>query len=974
MYLINKLLLFVSPRTKRAVEYLLAILNRSHSSNIVTTFAIEDSTKANRLSTLVGNMIVQNFKTKTSRSLHVTLLSLVLSSLVSSASEIGQIANKNDNQKRLDLNDPTSYFANNEPPLRDFDGKLTFDEYISYSMRSLSLVVGWDADLHRYDSKSSLISSFARNLTYLDDLSRLKAHIDPSELALLNDQSELTVLENERNQARCGKHLDRLILATSELLVNASSFSQSKQLNLIDYLDSFGWPNSQLMMGNHVWLGSHEQCVKSSLEDIEPQLNSRYCIAKLRSPHWSASSGIPSDNQTIKLGVCLPDSCNSISLLRHKYSIEVLIKLTRLGQSVPFSNYKLVDLYCLPDESSPLRQFSLSAKIFILTLSGWLTIVIYYSLRYEYRRMKRLGVTGDTIEMSHVDEKLTQILAIRVAIETLFAKCAQSSNKSTTNIVRLSLDQQKQVKRFETKVSNVILTSSELTLKHDKLGKSNETGQNLPAQTKADCIDLSAINGIKVLSMMWLISGHTLLFFLRTIANGRDFWSILRDARYMTVMAGIFPVDTFFTITGFLTAYLKFSKNDGEAMHKFSYWIEAFVHRYLRFMPMYLIIFWYTRDVSEYIGYGPLWDYATADTSIRSTCKQESFSTPLLFQANFKRIDLHCVKPAWYLANDYQYLLITPIFFSLLMRSRTLGYYVIGLSVFASLCLQFLTVFFSRDIDDFSVVINFEPMFATQVLMNLWKLYVLPYNRIPPYLIGILTGHLLYTWNKNCTASKKGINNSSKNSCCSTQDSSVNSDNNSEHNGDHKILDKKGKVSSHESAFNSYICTKVWTPLVLLISIIYLPILTRFSTQEGQVAKIGTSSIIALMRFVWSLAIARLIYICASKNIMKPSLIDADGREPTSSDSFIIRFLSSPKWKPWSQIGLSALLIQWEVISYLAQTQSSIPQMTITFLFAIVLICIVVTYTLALIIYLTIEYPLSQLEQHYIHSVLFRNT
>lgn len=388
----------------------------------------------------------------------------------------------------------------------------------------------------------------------------------------------------------------------------------------------------------------------------------------------------------------------------------------------------------------------------------------------------------------------------------------------------------------------------------------------------------------------------------------------------------------------------------------------------IRFMPMYLIVFWYTRDVSEYISFGPLWDYATADTSLRSMCKQESVFVPLAFQANFKPIDQHCVKPAWYLANDYQYLLITPLFMALIMKSAVLGYSVIGVSIATSLILQFLTVFYTQEMDDFGALINFKPMFGTYVLKNLWRLYVLPYNRIPPYLIGIITGHIMYSFNKTSQDENKQLHQVPLASHLKHQDSTsdiVNNMNEKQSSDTPSNAKTPTAIQSNSlfEAFGSYICIKIWIPLMFLISIIYLPMITRVFTQEGVSAKIGTSSIIAAMRFIWSLAIARLIYICATRFL--------ENNPINKSDSFVIRFLSSPKWKPWSKIGLSALLIQWEIISYLAQSQTYAPNITITFLSAIILVCIVATYSLALLIYLTIEYPLSQIEHFYIHPVFF---
>lgn len=971
---------------------------------------------------------------------------------------------------------PTAYFSDNSLT-RKFDGHVTFDEYIRYAMRSVKLIAGFDNDLHRYDNHWDLIYSFERNLTYNDDATlKMRARIDPSEMKLLDKESELTLIENERNQEICGRHLNYLIGETRKLMSTSNSYLTSKQLSLIDFIESFGSiPMPMLMMGNFISIGSQPQCVSSTHKIFtggqQEEFKSRYCIANFRSPTWHLK---PSDDpkrmgsESIKLGVCLPKSCNSISILRHSDKIEKLIKLARMNQ-VPYESFQLTNLFCLPDESSPLRQFCLSAKIFIATLSLWLSLVAYYSIKYEFMLLKVNVSSDDDKRLAYgsiMNSKMMKIFAFRLSYENLFdiksslpvdSIISRTAAKKNDTKLQTNVNHQLSGKYIQNLTTYV---TGDTQLSHDSLDNINippilaAPGSKVNATNrKTPSVDLASIDGIKVISMIWLISAHTLLFFIRGISNGRDFWSILKDARFVTIMAGIFPVDSFFTITGILTAYLKFNKQDGMAMRKAKYWLEAFVHRYLRFMPMYLLVFWYTRDVSEYIGSGPLWDYSTADTSLRSVCKQESVLVPLLFQANFKPIDQHCVKPAWYLANDYQYLLMTPIFIALLMKSRLLGYLFIGISMAASLAGQFFTVLYSKEFTDFDALVNFKPMFATYVLKDLWRLYVLPYNRLPPYLIGLLAGHLMYMRNKKSSArvrrhkeklekysfsestsdtiirQSKSEQSISSSASVSTIDSS--SQDAEQHDASTaNMLASNSRLCNHRTSTSGkisaasnnpqkcgtqslivllrrFVCANVWSPLMALISIIYLPLITKVSVlPDGPLTMIGASGIIALMRFVWSVAIARLVYVCATRFMRKEpdhqqQVDKVDNNNVISNnrlfenieqqqhsapqcklkghtniyaaddDSFVVKFLSSPKWKPWSKIGLPVLLIQWEVISYLAQTQTSLPTMTITILMAFILLCIVATYSLAILIYLTIEYPLTQIEQLYIQPLLF---
>jgi len=1032
---------------------------------------------------------------------------------------LGELAHCSDGLK-YDENDPTGYFTSNSLHEK-YDQQLTFDQYITYSIRSLALVAGFDNDLHRYDSKQDLIDSYERQVNLSNpshsDVNFVRLYdrldwastgnnpeagpkrqrrrhdrvVDSSELELFSEQSESRVIENDINQEECSDQLDQLIGMSLKLYRNFESYSSSKQLSLIDFLDSFGSaPSEQFMMSNNFWLGSHEQCSRARVQYTDTQspstgktmkaFDGRYCVAKLRSPSWPNPSDMANQgigDQSIRLGICLPRSCNSISILRHGNKIETLIKMVRF-QQVPFSSYRLQNLYCLPDENSPLRQLSPSAQAFISCLSVWLIIVAYFSLKYEFLLSK--GEPEENLD------KWIKIFAFRHSWRTLFGygepvrengpgKSGQDKAKVMDSLIQngLSLGLEKMgdkiisseranivpISQFQSPLGVKCPTAAAACNSNDtyRLGSADGPAKSAKMADRAPSgrrTNLSAVDGIKVISMIWLISAHTMLFFLRVISNGRDFWSIVLDARFMTIMAGIFPVDSFFTVTGVLTACLKFNKNHGMAMKRPAYWIETFLHRYLRFMPMYLLIFWYTRDVSQYIGQGPLWDYATANTSLRSMCKQESVTVPLLFQANFKPIDKHCVKPAWYLANDYQYLLITPFYILLLIWSKWLGYLSILATIAASLVAQFYTVYHSDDFKDFEGLVNFRPMFATYVLKDLWKLYTLPYNRIAPYLIGLLTGHLIYSRNnkeknlnlredkqkddkliegkhynqppigeRTATAATSTTDNNdaeefypeqirrisniftidqttpqalaSLNQQTELKLSDINQhgENNTStckqqenlHFGSqdcsfHQVANQQniygvpGKEPYNSRLFSlisflrHHLCINVWIPLMLSISIIYLPMLTKLKTHEGQNARIGASLIIALMRLFWSIAIARLIYVCCSSS----SCTDNDGRNSgKKSRSFIVSLLSSSLWKPWSKIGLSVLLIQWEIIGYLAQIQTAPPFMSISYMLACVLISILASYAIGLLIYLIIEFPLSQIEHYYIHPKIF---
>lgn len=802
-------------------------------------------------------------------------------------------------QWSIDFDDPTPYFTGNEL-IEALNGKTNVDEYLRYSTHSLAQVANMDTDLHRYDNA--------------DDLRGSAPH--------------------QADAKRCNLWLHFILGEVRLIFASSDAYSRNTNLNLLEFLDSFGSPEAQLLKGNAFWHGSSDQCQQFKFvfgrakadnnlssphqagtqddQTDDQDLDVRYCIAKLRSPS-SRHSGSRISAE-LKLGVCVPAICDSrvaATSPETRHLIAEILKTARLP-SVPYSSYQLTELYCLPDERSPLRQFSPSALVFLTAVGGWLVLVFVCSVHTELAKRTRSSLVSVTFANQ---------LSLSENLRRLFA------NPSTS-----------------------------------------AAPQKWPPPQST--VDLSAVDGLKVVSMTWLIAAHSLLFYMRPpLVNARDLWRILRDARYLTIMAGIFPVDSFFTLTGVLTAYLQLSRSSFQQLVRPQHWLDAVVRRYLRFLPMYALIFLYARELAVYTGSGPFWDYATANSTLRSVCKRESFLVPLTFTANFKPLEEHCVQPAWYLASDLQFLAVTPFFLIPLVWRPALGKALIVGSIVLSLVAQFSTVFFAEGIKDFETIINFKPMFATYVLSIFWRLYELPHNRITPYLIGLLVGQALF---QRKTAQIPGqaepldkLSEISKTRCCSTA-TNVDDSGLTTLKGDEDSLSdcmaavkslKKMARAQPESPVSEH--NKLVAPLVTLASLALLPLVPCVLTMHGLMAKIGTSAIIPLMRLLWSIAVGRLVWLVCSS---------------AASDSLLARILASSFWRPLAKMGLSALLIQWQVLYWLTQTRLRMHEMTYTFLASTALLAIVATYVLSFATFLLFELPITRLETVYAKPVLELNS
>ncbi|GBO31955.1 Nose resistant to fluoxetine protein 6, partial [Araneus ventricosus] len=119
---------------------------------------------------------------------------------------------------------------------------------------------------------------------------------------------------------------------------------------------------------------------------------------------------------------------------------------------------------------------------------------------------------------------------------------------------------------------------------------------------------------------------------------------------------GFLSDDSFFILSGFLIGYIFFQqaqKTDG----KFP-WLYFYIHRYIRLIPVYMIVLAFYATVSPFLGSGPLWP----DYEVIQGCK-ENWWWNMLFINNFQSItSKKCMEWSWYLANDMQFYVISPLF------------------------------------------------------------------------------------------------------------------------------------------------------------------------------------------------------------------------------------------------------------------------------------------------------------------------
>ena len=206
-----------------------------------------------------------------------------------------------------------------------------------------------------------------------------------------------------------------------------------------------------------------------------------------------------------------------------------------------------------------------------------------------------------------------------------------------------------------------------------------------------ECKHLEVLNGLRVISMLWIIYFHTFLYMLKgAIVNLKDFLDLGTMFTFNSVFAATLAVDIFFWISGFLALYLlmlNIKKKNGEMQNPIMY----LVHRFIRLTPLYAFVLLLHWTLMASVGNGPIFFlYEKKEVS----AWHSTWWLRLTYSNNIPEIhddQNDCMDWTWYLSNNMQYFLFIPITAYLLYHKRILGVLFI---VFYQLIWYGLTLYF----------------------------------------------------------------------------------------------------------------------------------------------------------------------------------------------------------------------------------------------------------------------------------------
>ncbi|GFO30235.1 nose resistant to fluoxetine protein 6-like [Plakobranchus ocellatus] len=285
---------------------------------------------------------------------------------------------------------------------------------------------------------------------------------------------------------------------------------------------------------------------------------------------------------------------------------------------------------------------------------------------------------------------------------------------------------------------------------------------------KAGPAAIGCLHGIRVLSMGWVIWGHVLSFGGTTgyFKNRMDIYDLIKTFTFQVMVNATLSVDTFFFMSGLLTAYLFLKECGKKEKVTIKQGVMYYVHRYWRLTPPMLIWIMVVACIVQYVGEGkPGWtDLPTAQLCRDSWWvnllyiqnlwdeKAGQVVTPVFdditvvpFRFSSTRLEVwsdsanhlaptgKCLGVTWYLANDMQFYVLAPlVMIPWVYKKEILGLAMALMLVVVHLVSNAWLVY----------EYNFDLLRPAGEYMQ--KLYIRPWTRCGPFAIGLIIGYILY--------------------------------------------------------------------------------------------------------------------------------------------------------------------------------------------------------------------------------------
>ncbi|XP_076395922.1 nose resistant to fluoxetine protein 6-like isoform X4 [Megachile rotundata] len=499
-------------------------------------------------------------------------------------------------------------------------------------------------------------------------------------------------------------------------------------------LDTSGQPSSGYILGNNFWLGNRPQCESLSQKlpfVYSPQNaknNSRFRNPADEYPPFELNffgayihqggtiqyhtSTFPED--VIILGLCLPASCteDEVTTMVTKVIDDKLLLADRL-YSMDLKLLRVSDLR--PDYALFFNAKIIIIILILTALLGTVTAGTLYDMLVVQKKLREYK------EYSSDQSKVSELQDTgEIELNNIVEKKAPHEEIAV-------IQKPKTVSR-----SKGILTYFSIYSNLKEIFNVNNTSE-----------DLKMIHGLKVFGTVTIIVGHAMAY-KSNIADRGQLFIIMSTLWYQIIANATLVVETYFFLSGFILTfgYIKLQRKPRSFRECAIGFIGGIIKRYVRLTSaqvvtilIVIVTFTYLANTSLFFMNEPA----------HELCSKYWWANVLYINNFFEWQDL-CMSWTWYISNDMQFFMLG-IF--LLMLSTSYYYASLSLSVTMIIAASAYRAYVTYVTE---YLATNDAKFETLSFM-----YIRPWMRIQPYLLGMGTALILHKLNYKLHLSKKVV-------------------------------------------------------------------------------------------------------------------------------------------------------------------------------------------------------------------------